>query len=42
MYYSMKLGESLRLPTPPNTDPFSYLSNYKRYKKDLYITTVII
>ena len=34
------IGESPRLPTPPNTDPLSYLSNYKRYQKIIYTRTV--
>ena len=34
------VGESPRLPTPPNTDPLSYLSNYKRYQKIIYTRTV--
>ena len=25
---------------PPNTDPLSYLSNYKRYQKIIYTRTV--
>ena len=30
------VGESPRLPTPPNTDPLSYLSKYKSYQKIIY------
>ena len=36
----MYVGEIPRLPTPTNTDPLSYLSNYKRYQKIIYTRTV--
>ena len=31
------MGEGPRLLTPSNTDPLSYLSNYTRYQKIIYI-----
>ena len=40
MYTCIHVGGSIRLPTPPNTAPLSYLSNYKRYKKIIYTLTV--
>ena len=30
--HNIPVGESPRLPTSPNTDPLSYLSNFKRYQ----------
>ena len=34
------LGEVPDYRPPPNTDPLSYLSNYKRYQKIIYTRTV--
>ena len=36
------IWESIRLPTPPNTDPLSYISNYKRYQINIYIPELLV
>ena len=39
--FSSHIDERIRLLTPPNTDPISYLSKYKIYKK-IYLHELLI